>query len=270
MRLAVRHRAVARCAPPARCLAALLRMTPREDPGVRVLCWRVQARDGRRLAQFLDGFGNRTHLYSPQDRRAEVSIEAQGLVEIYGAAGTQGGHARALPPALFLRATPETAPHQSLASLAAEAAGATDAEAGLGRLAHVVRERIACAPSADRFGTTAAEALRRGAGACSDRVHVFLAAARALGHPARCVSGYLHAGGGEEEPVASHVWAEVWLPGSGWVRFDPSPGSAPTPLWVRTAVGLDCADVAPVRVAPGGAPGEQLRMRVQVEQVAAQ
>ena len=133
-----------------------------------------------------------------------------------------------------------------------------------------VREDVAYVPGVTSAETSAGEALLAGAGVCQDHAHVFVAAARCLGHPARYVSGYLHAASDAEDALASHAWAEAWLPELGWVGFDPSNGIAPTERYVRTGVGLDYADAAPVRGVRRGAPGHSLRVRVHVEEIAVQ
>ena len=95
--------------------------------------------------------------------------------------------------------------------------------------------------------TTAIEALARGAGVAQDAAHVFIAACRRLGVPARYVSGYLR----NDDPGlhvghTSHSWAEAWVPGLDWVGFDPANGISPRGDSLRVAVGLDYRDAAPV------------------------
>lgn len=73
-----------------------------------------------------------------------------------------------------------------------------------------------------------AETIRLGSGTCRDFALFFMDAVRQLGFAARFVTGYLHdeaaanpdqdmAGGG-----ATHAWADVFVPGAGWVEFDPT------------------------------------------------
>jgi hypothetical protein len=76
---------------------------------------------------------------------------------------------------------------------------------------------------------TPAETIRLGSGTCRDFALLFIEAARSLGFAARFVTGYLHdevagiesgedmTGGG-----ATHAWADVFVPGAGWVEFDPT------------------------------------------------
>lgn len=68
-----------------------------------------------------------------------------------------------------------------------------------------------------------------GSGTCRDFAFLFMEAARSLGFAARFVTGYLHdpAAEAEGEVVmtgggATHAWADVFMPGAGWVEFDPT------------------------------------------------
>ena len=74
-----------------------------------------------------------------------------------------------------------------------------------------------------------------------------LACLRALGLPARYVSGYLRNDDAElHVGRTSHSWAEAWVPGLDWVGFDPANGISPRGDSLRVAVGLDYRDAAPV------------------------
>src|SRR4029077_590743 len=55
------------------------------------------------------------------------------------------------------------------------------------------------------------------AGVCQDFAHLFIAVARAMGVPARYVSGYIHSPGEAGVASASHAWAEAWVPAGGWI-----------------------------------------------------
>jgi transglutaminase-like putative cysteine protease len=270
MRLAVRHRTLFQYAAPSLYLAQLVRMTPRDGAGQRVIAWSVRDGHGRRLPDFLDGFGNVTHLHTLFEPHTDVAVEVQGVVETRDTAGVVGDAEEPLPPAFFTRATRLTARHPALEALASEAAGAAGALDQLHALLRLVHARLAHRAGLTDVGTSAAEALLGGAGVCQDHAHVFVAAARRLGHPARYVGGYLLAGGEVDAPLASHAWAEAFVPDLGWVGFDPSHGAAPSERYVRTSVGLDYADAAPVRGIRRGAPGQSLQVSVQVAEVAQQ
>jgi transglutaminase-like putative cysteine protease len=76
----------------------------------------------------------------------------------------------------------------------------------------------------DEEGTQSpAETLSLGSGSCRDIAALFIEAARHLGFGARAVSGYLYAPDqAENDPGSTHAWAEVYLPGAGWIPFDPT------------------------------------------------
>ena len=102
-------------------------------------------------------------------------------------------------------------------------------------------------------------ALKRGV--CQDLTHVFIAAARSLGIPARYVGGYFHRNDGVIEQDAGHAWAEAFVPELGWVAFDPANGICATDAHVRVAVGLDYLGAAPVRGTRYGGAGETLAVK---------
>ncbi len=66
------------------------------------------------------------------------------------------------------------------------------------------------------------ETLDRGWGSCRDFAVLFVEAARGLGFGARIVSGYLYNPEREKEAGTTHAWAEVFVPGAGWITFDPT------------------------------------------------
>jgi transglutaminase-like putative cysteine protease len=109
-----------------------------------------------------------------------------------------------------------------------------------------VGERVTYRTGVSTVDTTAAEALKRGAGVAQDAAHVFIAACRRLGVPARYVSGYLRNDDALHVGRTSHSWAEAWVPGLDWVGFDPANGISPRGDSLRVAVGLDYRDAAPV------------------------
>lgn len=111
-------------------------------------------------------------------------------------------------------------------------------------------------------------------GSCRDFAVLFAEAARALGFGARIVSGYLHAasesagaGGliGSAGPGSTHAWAEIFVPGAGWVAFDPTNRSVGGADLIPVAVARDIVQVAPVAGSFAGPAGALEEMRVEVE-----
>ena len=102
-----------------------------------------------------------------------------------------------------------------------------------------------------------------------DHAHLLIAAARAIGIPARYVSGYLWTGNDTVAHDASHAWTEAFVDGLGWVGFDASNGICPDETYIRVSVGLDYWAAAPVRDVRRGAAEEEMRVEVQMERASA-
>jgi len=112
---------------------------------------------------------------------------------------------------------------------------------------------------------TAEEAMAGGTGVCQDHAHIFIAAARAGGVPARYVSGYLMMDDRIDQD-ASHAWAEGYVAGLGWVGFDISNRQSPDERYVRLAVGRDYHDAAPISGLRIGDAQESMIVNLQVQQ----
>lgn len=106
-------------------------------------------------------------------------------------------------------------------------------------------------PRATTISTSVQQAFRLRRGVCQDFAHIELACLRALGLPARYVSGYLltRPKEGRERLVgadASHAWVSVWVPGHGWVDLDPTNDLIVGDEHITLAWGRDYGDVSPV------------------------
>ena len=112
------------------------------------------------------------------------------------------------------------------------------------------------------------ETLRRGWGSCRDFALLFVEAARTLGFGARIVSGYLFNPDqkvlGSTDEGATHAWAEVYVPGAGWITFDPTNRGVGGSNLVPVAVARNIWQAMPVRGSYSGAPEAFLGMSVQV------
>jgi len=111
------------------------------------------------------------------------------------------------------------------------------------------------------------ETLRLKSGSCRDFALLMIEAARSLGLAARFVSGYLYVpvaqngnlGGGE-----THAWVQIYLPGSGWMEFDPTNAIVGNRDLIRVAVVRDPKQAVPVAGSFTGAPADYLGMHVDV------
>lgn len=114
------------------------------------------------------------------------------------------------------------------------------------------------------------ETLDSGSGSCRDFAVFMMEAARSLGLAARFVSGYLYdekligAAGGLVGGGATHAWAQVFLPGAGWVEFDPTNALTGGRNLIRVAVARDASQAAPLVGSYNGEPSDFVSMAVEV------
>jgi len=128
-------------------------------------------------------------------------------------------------------------------------------EHALDELTETIARDFTYDPTVTNVYSAVDDVLALRAGVCQDFAHLFIATARAMGVPARYVSGYIHTPG-EKVVAASHAWAEAWVAGRGWIGFDATRPIRTTPHHVRLAVGRDYTDAAPTRgVYVGSATG---------------
>ena len=123
----------------------------------------------------------------------------------------------------------------------------------------------------DEEGTqTPVETIEKKSGTCRDYALLFIEAARSLGFGARFVTGYLYDpaldGGGEavQGAGATHAWADIYLPGAGWVEFDPTNGLVACENLIRVAVTRDPTQAVPIGGTFSGEGAKYLGMEVDV------
>lgn len=269
MRLGIRHETHYEYSSALRYALQHLCLTPASGPHQRVLDWSVTA-PGRLFPQ-RDGHGNLAHSWSlqrePGARRVyRGSVVASGTVQTVGVAIVDDG-AELPHPALYLRATDLTAADAALAELGRTHLAPGVDEAALRGLAAAVRERVRYRSGVTDVATTASQALALGAGVCQDQAHVFLAACRAAGAPARYVSGYFHSPRAKD--LASHAWAEVCIDRAQrrWLSLDITHDALMDERHVRLAAGPDYAGCAPIRGVREGGGDETLRVCMQVREI---
>ncbi len=112
------------------------------------------------------------------------------------------------------------------------------------------------------------ETLRRGSGTCRDFALLMMEAVRALGLAARFVTGYIYSppadGRGHVGAGATHAWMQAYLPGAGWVSFDPTNGIVGNRDLIRVAVVRDPRQALPLAGTWTGAADDYLGIEVDV------
>ncbi|MGB3744920.1 MAG: transglutaminase family protein [Xanthobacteraceae bacterium] len=268
MRVQISHSTVYRYEPPAARVIQLLRLTPRDHEGQHVLRWRIDVSADARLTPHEDAFGNITHVFSAAGPLAELRVDVDGAIETQDTQGVVNGAVERFPPNLFLRATRLTAADEAIRQFAERVRTACTGDAlaqAHALLQGLNREMVFDVEMTD-IVLSASEAFALKRGVCRDLCHVFIAAARCLGVPARYIAGYLQLADGRIDQEAGHAWAEALIPDIGWVGFDPANGVCPTEAYVRVAVGLDSIGAAPVRGTRFGIGSENLEVAIKVGQ----
>ncbi len=117
---------------------------------------------------------------------------------------------------------------------------------------------------------TPVETLALGSGSCRDFAVFMMEAVRSLGLAARFVSGYLYdekligAAGGMVGGGATHAWLQVFLPGAGWVEYDPTNALAGSRNLIRVAVAGDASQAIPLAGSFQGPSDAFISMTVEV------
>lgn len=270
MILTVTHRTIYRYDLPVRGIVQSFRMTPSVFDGQRTVDWRIEVSDGIPGGAFRDGAGDRVASFSVRGPVSEITVSVSGTVETFDTAGVLKNHKEYVSPQAYLR---DTLPTRVSAALQELASAAVDGvEGGPLDVAHAlsaaVSEAVVYTPGATEASTTASEALTLGKGVCQDQAHTLIALARIRGIPARYVTGYLLASeDGVAEDQAAHAWAEIHIPGLGWVGFDPANQCCPDERYIRLGSGYDAADAAPIRGISRGTGEEKLDVTVAVQSV---
>lgn len=276
MKLQVYHRTQYRYAAPVRESFNEARLRPASADGQVCQAFTLKVLPATRLTHHLDFLNNCVHVFDIGEPHQELTVEAVSTVMTSGE--------RQLDPAML------TTPLQELAPLTAQegchdfvqpsrfvdAAGPAQAiavkaagdipdtwHAAYALMWHVHRDFV-YKPASTHVHTPMSEVLKVRCGVCQDFAHVTIGLCRALGIPARYVSGYLYNGPVDQlrGAQASHAWLEVFLPNLGWRGLDPTNGQQPDERYVKIAVGRDYADVSPLRGTYRGTSQRQMTVEV--------
>jgi transglutaminase-like putative cysteine protease len=244
-----------------------LKLTPKDRPGQQhIVDWAIDIEGGTQQLHYTDHHGNGVDLIAVHGGVTELTIRCHGTVELETWDGVIGAHRGAMPLWTFLRPTPLTRAGRGARALIAQLGRdyANDIERAHA-LSALIIDRLAYRIGITNAETTAEQALASEGGVCQDHAHIFIAAMRHLGHPARYVSGYLMMNDRTQQD-ATHAWAEAHFDHIGWIGFDVSNGHSPDQRYIRVATGLDYRDAAPVRGMRYGAAQENLVVQLQVQQ----
>lgn len=233
-----------------------------------------------------DPFGNVRHVLTINRQHDRLEVVSSAWVEVDRPPGLPEGLAPGAWEEVrsmsndprwwdFTGASPLARPSPALDEFVTElgVAPAADPLVDLLALSSALNDAFEYTPGATSVDSPIEDILTSRKGVCQDYTHVLVAIARSWGVPTRYVSGYLYVAetepgaGGSAFGTATHSWAEMRLPGLGWVGVDPTNRSVADQRYVRTAVGRDYRDVPPTRGVIEG--GGDSRLEVDVRMTAA-
>jgi transglutaminase-like putative cysteine protease len=252
-----------------------VRMAPPSDEDQTNLGYHLRTVPSAPVTIYRDGFGNRVDLFNILTPYQDLVIRATSIVRTHRAAAPDlrlgeidFAAVTSLPRAVdtleYLEPSPLVAPGRELdAFVAALPPCAGRLLDVIQQLTGAVRARLVYEKKVTTARTPVGEALQLGRGVCQDFAHLFLAACRGIGLPARYVSGYIHQPG----EVATHAWCQVWAGRNGWVDVDPTHAMLPGDDHVKIAIGRDYSDVSPNRGVWKGRARETIAVSVKVETI---
>ncbi|MCX7320215.1 MAG: transglutaminase family protein [Hyphomicrobiales bacterium] len=268
MRLRIAHSTTYRYEPPASGVIQILRMSPGSHDSQYVADWQIDVSTDTRLDRHEDAFGNVTHVLT-HGPLSDLTVSVEGLIETQDTGGVLRGTDERFPPSLFLRPTALTdmTPGMEIFARELTPAAQSDTLGYLHALMLGINSHMTFDTDPTSSGTAASEAFGLKRGVCQDYAHIFIACARTAGVPARFVSGHFWRADGANEQEAGHAWAEAYVPGLGWVGFDPANAICTTDAHARIAIGLDYLGAAPVRGTRYGGGKETLTVSVRVDRI---
>ena len=248
------------------------RLGPRTDEHQRWGAFEIKVTPNAAIRRYADGFGNIAHLITVAKPHRTIDVVMRGEIETTLADPFQPPRAR--PTALapgdavdYLGPSPLIPKVEALNTTAAPIAAGGEAPFEIvQKLMHVVFEQFEYRSDVTTVATTVPDVLAHRTGVCQDFAHVLIGLCRAVGIPARYVSGYILAGTKSDAPTrgagASHAWVEAFTPTHGWRGFDPTNDLMASEHHVKMAVGRDYRDVPPTRGTFRGVADEELLVAV--------
>ncbi len=252
------------------------RMLPSSTDSQFVLSSQLDIEPSTSVNQYVDYFGTRVAAFDVLSSHSDLKITARSLVEVRPRPLDHADISwhelsesitRSIETVEQLSQTPRTQPHDDVVELAQSIAAQHHTP---GHAAHAIAIAIGDAVEYV-FGvtgvhSTAAEAWVARKGVCQDIAHITIGALRAVGIPARYVSGYLHPSPDPEVGVAvtgeSHAWVE-WFAGE-WQGFDPTNNTEIGDRHVLVGRGRDYNDVPPLRGVYAGPFRSNLHVQVTI------
>ncbi len=285
-RLTVEHRTIYRYRRPVKFGEHRLMFRPRESHDLRLLESRLIIRPVAQVHRLLDVFSNSVAIVAFTEAGRELYFESVVVLDRYPYENPGfriEPFAQTLPFSYPAREVPDLGrtierhysdPDRKLIEWTRQllaSNGKMETEEFLIGVTHAIKQSFGYEVREEPGAQTPLETLERGTGSCRDYALFMMEAVRSVGLAARFVSGYLYdaAIDGKASDVtgagATHAWVQVYLPGAGWVEFDPTNGSYGGTNLIPVAVARDPSHAMPVSGTYEGEPEDFVEMEVAVE-----
>ena len=247
-----------------------VRLRPMDGGGQRCLTFALELTSGIKAREYVDGYGNHVHYFNLVKPHTKLTITSRSTVETGLAREAEPGEdlvqdfLRFRSPAKDVEGVRQMAAAHAIA----DPGSPESIEQALDDLTLAISRDFEYNRAVTNVYSAVDDVLELRAGVCQDFAHLFIAVARAMGVPARYVSGYIHFAGDRGATTASHAWAEAWVPGKGWIGYDATRPVRTSEHHVRLAVGRDYSDAAPTRGIYVGSATGAMKVRVRTRELA--
>jgi len=261
-------------------------LRPRDDDDQKVIHSEMEITPKpAQLAWTLDALGNHVATAEFADRAAELRFVSSNHID-HNPAGFRASDiddfARSYPFAYATEIWPAiaryAAPPSSRAKLDRWSAiffradGSADTHDLLVDMTHSICRTFRHVARHEKGIQSPAQTLHLGSGSCRDLAMLMIAVLRSRGIAARFVSGYLHLPDADDDDLTggnTHAWVQVYVPGPGWVDFDPSSGVVGNQNLIRVAVAHHPRHAIPLQGTWFGNASDHMAMKVAVKVKAA-
>jgi transglutaminase-like putative cysteine protease len=246
-----------------------VRLQPMDGAGQRCLEFSLELSSGIKARSYIDGYGNHVHYFNLVRPHHRLSVISRSIVETGLEPDSKPGEELVHD---FLRFRSPVKDVEGVRELArrhavSDPSSPESVENALDDLTLTISREFTYDRAVTNVYTVVDDVLALRAGVCQDFAHLFIAVARAMGVPARYVSGYIHFAGEKGVTTASHAWAEGWVPGKGWIGYDATRPVRTSDSHVRLAVGRDYTDAAPTRGIYVGSATGTMEVRVRTREL---
>ena len=271
-----------------------LRMAPRQEDDQHRLSFTLAIGPSAPATSYFDWLGNSVHAFTINPFHRQVRIVATSVVET----NRPPANVETLPDRWpvcagdcdyttydFLQFGGPIVDSPQLRRLASELRVKDGMPLGelATQMVRLINEKFTYKKGITTAASPITDLLEKGSGVCQDFTHLMIGLGRAMGVPARYVSGMLHPNGhSTDTPVVdaperrpgeyrgftqTHAWCELLFPSTGWVGFDPANNCTAGENFVKVAVGRHFFDVPPNKGTWRGKAKESIDVAVQSEEL---